>query len=304
MAELCWGIDLGGTKIEGVVLPAGNSTEPVCRMRIPTEREQGYEHVRRNIVGLVQNMTEQVETRPKAVGFGTPGTLDPQTNNLKNSNTTCLIGRPLQRDLVADLGCPVELANDANCFALAEARLGAGRGAPTVFGIILGTGVGGGVVVDGKALKGGQGIGGEWGHIVLDPKGEPCYCGRSGCVETFLSGPHLEAHYAKLSGTPRPLAEIASRATGGQDTGVQDAAAEATMERLMQWFGRGVATVINILDPHVVVLGGGVSNIDALYTDGVEALAPWVFNDTVHTRVVRNELGDSAGVFGAAMLVA
>jgi fructokinase len=299
MTDLCWGIDLGGTKIEGVVLPAADSAEPLFRVRVPTERDRGYAHVRRNIVGLVEEMARNVGQRPEAIGCGTPGVLDPRTNTLKNSNTTCLIGQPLQRDLSEDLACHVELANDANCFALAEARLGAGRGAATVFGIILGTGVGGGVVIDGRALYGGQGIAGEWGHIVLDPTGPQCYCGRSGCVETFLSGPHLEAYYQQLSGTHADLADIALRAHAADDP-----AATATIDRLITWFGRGVATVINILDPHVVVLGGGVSNIDALYTRGVEALTPWVFNDAVHTRVVRNELGDSAGVFGAAMLVA
>ena len=299
MGDLCWGIDLGGTKIEGVVLPSADSTEPLCRLRLPTERDRGYDHVRRNIVALVDRLAQEAGTRPQAIGCGTPGTLDPATLTLKNSNTTCLIGHPLQRDLTDDLGCRVELANDANCFALAEARLGAGRGAPTVFGIILGTGVGGGVIIDGRVLPGGQGIGGEWGHIVLDPEGRQCYCGRRGCVETFLSGPHLETFYRDLSGESVDLPDIALRAHAGQDT-----AAIETIDRLTTWFGRGVATVINILDPHIVVLGGGVSNIDALYTRGVEALTPWVFNDTVHTRVVRNELGDSAGVFGAAMLVA
>ena len=299
MPRLCWGIDLGGTKIEGVVLSTTESAEPVCRLRVPTEREGGYEHVRRNIVGLVERMALEVGEGPRAVGFGTPGVIDPATHMLKNSNTTCLVGQPLLRDFAADLGCRVELANDANCFTLAEARPGAGRGAATVFGIILGTGVGGGVVIDGRVLHGGQGIGGEWGHIVLDPTGSQCYCGRRGCVETFLSGPHLETFYAQRSGTSLPLAHIAKRAIAGQDV-----AAVETIDRLVTWFGRGVATVINILDPHVVVLGGGVSNIDALYTRGVEALAPWVFNDTVQTRIVRNELGDSAGVFGAAMLVA
>lgn len=297
MTGACWGIDLGGTKIEGVVLPAPNSTEPLCRMRVPTQRDRGYEHVRSRITGLVDRMSEAVGERPQAIGFGTPGVLDPVTHTLKNSNTTCLVGQPLRRDLAADLGCRVELANDANCFALAEARLGAGRGAETVFGIILGTGVGGGIVVQRRVLSGAQGIAGEWGHIVLDAEGAPCYCGRRGCVETLISGPFLEAYYEQQSGRALPLAQIAERVD-------QDPAARATIDRLVSWFGRAVATVVNILDPHVIVLGGGVSNVDELYTHGVEAMAPWVFNDTVHTRVVRNELGDSAGVFGAAMLVA
>ncbi|MBT6146984.1 MAG: ROK family protein, partial [Gemmatimonadetes bacterium] len=257
MTELCWGIDLGGTKIEGVVLPTADTLEPLCRLRVPTERDRGYQHVCRNIVRLVEQMALEVGERPRAVGFGTPGVLDPMTNTLKNSNTTCLIGEPLQQDFAAALNCRVELANDANCFALAEARLGAGRGAATVFGIILGTGVGGGIVIDSRALYGGQGIAGEWGHIVLDPAGATCYCGRRGCVETFLAGPHLESFYQQQSGDSANLADIACRAEGGQDL-----AATATIDRLVTWFGRGVATVINILDPHVVVLGGGVSNID------------------------------------------
>lgn len=299
MTDACWGIDLGGTKIEGVVLPSAESTEPLCRIRVPTERERGYAHIRGTIVDLVAQMSRDTGLSPTAIGFGTPGALDPATQTLKNSNTTCLIGQPLQQHLREDLGCDIALANDANCFALAEARLGAGKGGATVFGVILGTGVGGGVVIDGRVLPGAQGIGGEWGHIVLDAAGPECYCGLRGCVETFLAGPHLEAFYREQSGSALPLAEIAAAATAGTDPAATD-----TIARLTDWFGRGIATVINILDPDVVVLGGGVSNIDALYTDGVAAAEKWVFNDRMHTRIVANQLGDSAGVFGAAMLVA
>jgi len=299
VADYVWGVDLGGTKIEGVVLPDADSTEPLCRLRIPTEREGGYEHVRGRIRALLDRMADAVGTRPEAIGFGTPGVLDPATLTLKNSNSTYLIGKPLKADLEEDLQTRVELANDANCFALAEARLGAGRGASTVFGIIMGTGVGGGVVVDGRALYGCQGIAGEWGHNCLDPDGPECYCGRRGCVETFLAGPHVEAFYAERSGVERPLADIVERHRDGSDPH-----ADATVDRLMEYFGRALASVINILDPHAVVLGGGVSNIDLLYTRGVEAIAPHVFNDRLHTPVVQHTLGDSAGVFGAAMLVA
>lgn len=297
MSELVWGVDLGGTKTEGVVLPHGASTEPLCRRRIPTERDGGYEHVRGRIRGLIDDMAAVVGERPRAIGFGTPGVLDPETHNLKNSNSTYLIGKPLQADLEADLQTRVELANDANCFALAEARLGSGQGAATVFGIIMGTGVGGGVVVDGRALHGCQGIAGEWGHNCLDPAGPECYCGRRGCVETFLAGPHIEAYYASRSGIERGVAEIAGRCGSDPD-------ADATIERLLGYFGRALASVINILDPHAVVLGGGVSNLDILYSRGVEAIVPHVFNDRLLTPVVRHSLGDSAGVFGAAMLVA
>ena len=297
MSKRFWGIDLGGTKIEGVVLPTATSTEPLCRMRVPTERDRGYEHVRGQIVRLVEQMSASVGDRPDLLGVGTPGVLDPQTLRLKNSNTTCLIDQPLQSDLQSDLGIDVPLANDANCFALAEARLGAGRGAHTVFGIILGTGVGGGVVIAGRALFGCQGIAGEWGHNVMDPDGRPCYCGLRGCVETLLAGPHLEARYTEATGQALSLTEIAAIAA-------TDTHAEAVITHLCDWFARCVASVINILDPDIVVLGGGVSNVDALYSRGVESLSKWVFNDVPHTRIARNQLGDSAGVFGAAMLTA
>ena len=290
------GIDLGGTKTEGIVLnPAGCE---LLRRRYRTPQAEGYSAVLSTIVSLARELEQSVDENC-SVGIGTPGVISPADGSLRNSNTACLIGKPIVADLARELGRPVRVENDANCFALAEARLGAGQGAPTVFGIILGTGVGGGVVIDGRVLPGGQGIGGEWGHIVLDPDGSECYCGQRGCVETFLSGPFLETFYARRSGSSLPLGDISKRAIVGQDV-----AAVETINRLVTWFGRGVATVINILDPHVVVLGGGVSNVDALYTRGIEALAPWVFNDTVQTRIVRNELGDSAGVFGAAMLVA
>ena len=299
MTESVWGIDLGGTKIEGVVLPSAESTDAVCRLRVPTEAEKGYDHIRSQVRQLVEAMSREAGSTPSAIGFGTPGVLDPDTMRLKNSNTTCLIGQPFQQDIERDLGIEVALANDANCFALAEAKLGAARGAETVFGIILGTGVGGGVVIDDKALLGRQGIAGEWGHNILDPQGPDCYCGRKGCVETFLSGPHLEKHYTALSGQKLSLPEITRLHEQGGDPH-----ATATMHHLTTYFGRAVASVINILDPHVVVLGGGVSNIDLLYTEGVREAEKWVFNDRMHTRIVKNHLGDSAGVYGAAMLVA
>jgi fructokinase len=177
--------------------------------------------------------------------------------------------------------------------------LGAGRGAACVFGVILGTGVGGGIVLHGQAIHGCQGIAGEWGHNVVDGSGELCYCGRRGCVETFLSGPALEAYYARLAGQRRPLAEIVARHRQGNDPH-----ADAATQRLLTYFGRSLAQVINILDPDLVVLGGGVSNVDLLYGEGVAQVARWVFNDSLQTRIVRHQLGDSAGVFGAAMLVA
>ena len=297
MSEEYWGLDLGGTKIEGVVLGSTENPDPLCRIRIPTEADKGYRHIVERIAELVQTMSAETATTPTRIGIGTPGVLDPQQSTMKNSNTTCLIGQPLQRNLEAALSIPVALANDANCFALAEARLGAGRGAETAFGVILGTGVGGGVVIGTKALYGCQGIAGEWGHNVLDPEGPECYCGRRGCVETILSGPFLERFYAERANEHRTLSEIAARRGS-------DPHADASMERLVSYFGRAIASVINILDPEVVILGGGVSNIDLLYEEGVRETARHVFNNRLETRIVKNELGDSAGVFGAAMLVA
>ena len=289
------GIDLGGTKIEGVVLD--ETLAPTVRRRVPTERERGYEHILERVAGLVE------ELRPSApdaalIGVGTPGSLSARDGRLKNSNTTCLNGRPLQTDLERRLGLPVRLENDANCFALAEALAGAGRGHTLVFGVILGTGVGGGIVHQGNLWTGPQHIAGEWGHHGVDPEGPTCYCGRRGCVETLLSGPALEAAYRAAGGPAASVAEIAGRATGGDPT------AGAALECYVESFGRALANVINILDPDVVVLGGGLSNLDVLYSSGRQAVARHVFNDELRTPIVRHQLGDSAGVIGAALLVA
>jgi fructokinase len=290
-----WGIDLGGTKIEGVVLEP-DSGEVVVRTRIPTEAGLGYDHILLQIEKLVKLLEQESgSNRSPLIGIGTPGAADPSSGLMKNCNTTALNGRRLPKDLADLLGVKLQLANDATCFALAEATRGAGRGADVVFGVILGTGVGGGVVVHGKVLGGAQGIAGEWGHNVLDPEGEPCYCGKTGCVETVLSGPALERFYHAQTGKRLPLAEI---------VGSNEPAAQQTVDRLVNGFGQALAVVVNIVDPDVVVLGGGVGNIPALYERGVEALAPWVFNDTVRTEIRKPMLGDSAGVFGAAMLAA
>jgi fructokinase len=211
---------------------------------------------------------------------------------LKNSNTTCLNGRPLHADLEARLGMPVRLENDANCFALAEARLGAARGHRVVFGVILGTGVGGGIVFDGRLWAGPQHIAGEWGHHAIDPAGPACYCGQRGCVETMLAGPALEAAY----GGGASVAEVAARAAAGETR------ARDVLDRYLDRFGRALANIVNVLDPDVVVLGGGVSNLDALYDRGRDAVARYVFNDELRTPIVRHALGDTAGVLGAALL--
>lgn len=295
MTAVTWGIDLGGTKVEGILLD--DTLTPLIRKRVPTESHKGYDHIISRVVELVSALRTESGLEPEHIGIGTPGISDPHTGLMKNCNTTALIGRPFWHDLQRELEVPITLANDANCFALAEARLGAGRGARSMFGVIMGTGVGGGLVYRGEIVQGLHGIGGEWGHNVLLDDGPRCYCGKYGCVETFLSGPFLERFYHSLSGTARALPDIVVAARGGADP-----AAAATVDRLHELFGRALSVVINIVDPEVVVLGGGVSNVDSLYTGGVEALGRHIFHDRMQTRIERNQLGDSAGVFGAALL--
>lgn len=293
--QLLWGIDLGGTKIEGVVVAVDAPSLALARVRLPTEQNQGYAHILTRVAQVVRELGEQTNSRPTLIGCGTPGALDKLTGVMKNCNTSCLNGMPLARDLEQELRVPVRLANDANCFTLAEATFGAGKDARVVFGVIMGTGVGGGIVIDKHVLTGHQQIAGEWGHNVLDPDGALCYCGKRGCVETVISGPALEAFFAKLSGASLPLAEIASRVPS-------DSAARETMERLCSSFARAISVVINILDPDLVVLGGGVSNFSALYDTALPRVVDSVFNLRLDTPIVRNALGDSAGVFGAALL--
>ena len=295
-----WGIDLGGTKLEGVILSSLNDTTQIVRQRIATEGEKGYDH----IIGRIAQVLELLKTSsglvPERIGICTPGVLDPGTQTMKNCNSTALNGRPLLADLERVLQIPVKMANDANCFALAETHLGAVKqqapGAKTVFGIIMGTGVGGGVVVDGKIIEGRHGIGGEWGHNFLDISGGPCYCGKAGCVETVSAGPALERYYKQQSGEEKLLKQMVT----DQEA---DAFAADTLERLYEQFGRALSVVINILDPDAIVIGGGVGNIDDLYTKGRERLASYIFNDRVEVPILKPLLGDSAGVFGAAALV-
>lgn len=295
-----WGIDLGGTKIEGVILPEPTSVAPICRLRVPTEASKGYAHILNQIASLLERMSAASGyAMPARLGIGTPGAFDPHISAMKNCNTTALNGQNLPKDLSEKLGIEIRVANDANCFALAEARLGAAKGYPVVFGVIMGTGVGGGIVIDGKTLNGAQGIAGEWGHNVLDEQGEMCYSGIKGCVESFISGPALEKFYAEQSGRALKLPDIVTLHENGAD-----AHASATVKRLCHYFGRALASVINILDPDAVVLGGGVGNISALYYDGVAELKKFVFNHRLDTKILKPALGDSAGVFGAAMLVA
>ncbi|MFM4858724.1 ROK family protein [Aeromonas hydrophila] len=293
---LDWGIDLGGTKCECVVL---EGDEVLLRHRIPTERAGGYDHMIGQIAKLVTECADKIGQRPTLIGMGTPGARDPQTGLMKNCNTTELNGKPFKEDLERRLGVPVLIANDANCFALAETHLGAVRqhhpSARVVFGIIMGTGVGSGIVINGRILNGHHGIAGEWGHNVLSPDGPECYCGKRGCVETFISGPALEAWYEAKAKRHLPLAKIAAATA-------HDHVAKLTIDRLHLLFGQALANVVNILDPDVIVIGGGVGNVQSLYSVGRETILPFLFNPRFATPIIAPALGDSAGVFGAALL--
>jgi len=297
-----WGIDMGGTKLEGTILTSAAHTQSIFRDRIPTEADNGYDHVISQVKKLVEVMRKQSGLKPERIGFGTPGIADRQTGLMKNCNSTILNTKNLKQDLENTLQVPVVLANDANCFALSETKFGVvSERFPTanvVFGVIMGSGVGGGIVVDGKIIGGLQGIAGEWGHNFLDDSGGPCYCGKTGCVETVISGTSLERFYREQAGYKKLLKDIVSDAQSNRDP-----VAQKTIERLIHFFGLALSVVINILDPDVIVVGGGVGNIDLLYDRGVEALNKFVFNSRLETPVVKPTLGDSAGVFGAALLV-
>lgn len=289
------GIDLGGTKIEIVAL--GDDGAELLRRRVAAPRGEYMDTVMA-MAALVEEAEGELGQRG-SVGIGIPGAESRASGLIKNANSTWLIGKPLRRDLRAVLQRDVRLANDANCFALSEAVDGAAAGAGVVFGVILGTGVGGGIVVDGKVVTGANAIAGEWGHNRL-PGDEavwpPCYCGRAGCVETFLSGPGLRADHLRSTGEDRAPEDIAARAARG------DEACVATLRRYEDRLARGLANVINILDPDAIVLGGGLSNLDRLYADVPALWEQYVFSDRVETRLLKNRHGDSSGVRGAAWL--
>jgi fructokinase len=292
------GLDLGGTKIEGVALDEDGT--PLARRRVATPRHD-YDETLRAMAGLVHDLEAETGRRG-TVGVGIPGALSPVTGLVKNANSTWIIGRPLDRDLSARLERPVRLANDANCFALSEAVDGAGAGARVVFGVIVGTGTGGGAVVERRVLTGLNAIAGEWGHNPLPwPRagewpGPPCYCGKTGCVETFLSGPGMARDHLEATGEALAAPEIAARAERGE------AAATATLARYEERMARALAVVLNILDPDVVVLGGGMSQIARLYERVPRLWQAWAFSDRVDTVLRPPVHGDSSGVRGAAWL--
>jgi len=298
-----WGIDLGGTKVEGAVLKSAASPDVLFRDRVPTESSGGYHHILGQIKKVVDKMESSLGYHPAEIGIATPGTRSPKSGTMRNCNTTCLNGMPLKEDLEKLLEMKVHMANDANCFALAEANMGIARekypDARVVFGVIMGTGVGGGVVVDGKVVNGHHGIGGEWGHNYLDPTyGDTCYCGKIGCVEKILAGPALQNFYLSRGGSAKSMKEIYEAFKTGNDE-----AANLTIQRMIHFFGLALSVVVNILDPDVIVIGGGLGNIELLYNEGRESLQKYIFNDRVFdTPILRPKLGDSAGVFGAAYL--
>ena len=292
------GIDLGGTKIEAIAL--GDDASVLARRRVPTPRDD-YQKTLGAIVTLIREVEREVG-RVGTVGVGVPGAISPASGLVKNANSTWLNGRLIAEDLPRLLGRPVRFANDANCFALSEATDGAAAGADVVFGVIIGTGTGGGVVVNKHVLTGRNAIAGEWGHNPLPaPRAEElpgplCYCGRSGCIETFLSGPGLARDY-EASGGPRLQAfDVARRAASGEPLAL------ACVARYEDRMARSLASIINVLDPDVIVLGGGLSNIDRLYSSVPNLWPPYVFSDRVSTRLIAAAHGDSSGVRGAAWL--
>lgn len=283
------GVDLGGTKIEAILLD--ETLNVVERKRIPTPKND-YQKILNSISSLVLEISENVSDF--SLGICTPGAISKQTGLIKNSNTQCLIGKSLKEDLENKLGKKISMENDANCFTMAEATLGAAIDFDLVFGVIIGTGVGGGIVINKKLYTGRTNIGGEWGHHTLHRNGNPCYCGKTGCVETYISGPSLENQWTKLTGTSSTLPKIL--------TDIDNKIGKKWKDEFLENFGFGLANVIDILDPDAIVLGGGLSNIDFLYTEGKESVYSKVFSDLVDTPIMKNKLGDSAGVFGACML--
>ena len=284
------GIDLGGTKIEGVLVD--EEFQVIERKRVPTNQNNGYESILETIQDLVSDLKKNNEKT--SIGVCTPGALSKESGLIKNSNTQCLIGKDLKNDLEKILDQEISIENDANCFALAEARLGAAKNHDTVFGVIMGTGVGGGLVIDGKIHSGRTNIAGEWGHHCIKPNGNECYCGRKGCVETYISGPALEKKWNELTNQNISVADIVKNS--------QEDTYKTWKNEFLENFGLSMANVIDILDPDAIVLGGGLSNISFLYDEGKNLVYENVFSDTVDTPILKNQLGDSAGVFGACIL--
>jgi len=287
------GIDLGGTKTEAVILDEQGNL--IKRKRLPTGQDQGYDHVVEVVADLYISMRDNIGNAQHQLGIGTPGYTNPR-GLIKNSSLLCLNGRPLIGDVERLIGIRPETENDANCFAVAEALLGAGKGKKIVFGVILGTGCGGGIVVNKSLVRGHQYLGGEIGHAVLHPGGRKCFCGNRGCIERYISGSGIEEGYLEKAGVKMKLQDIVEDYRRG------DGVATEIMEQFFEDFGLAMSTLINILDPDLIVLGGGVSNIDEIYTTGIEKVRNNVFKEDPEILIAKNMYGDSAGVIGAALL--
>ena len=283
------GIDLGGTKTEIIVLD--ESLNILERKRVPTPKDN-YEKIIQNIVNLVNEVSQNISNF--SIGVCCPGAISKNSGLIKNSNTQCLIGKSLKKDLENKLKKNISIENDANCFALSESKMGAGIGFDFVFGVILGTGVGGGIVIRDSLHCGRTNIAGEWGHHTLHQNGNSCYCGKSGCVETYLSGPSLEKRWNQLTGLTQSMPKIIDN--------LDSKIGKSWKNEFLENFGYGLANVIDILDPDAIILGGGLSNIDFLYDEGKNSIYSKVFSDIVETPILKNKLGDSSGVFGAALL--
>ena len=283
------GVDLGGTKTEIIVLD--ENLNVIERKRVPTP-QNNYDEIINTIINLVSDVSQSISDF--SLGVCCPGAISKQTGVIKNSNTQCLIGKSLKEDLENKLEKNIFIENDANCFTLAESKLGAGIGFDLIFGVIMGTGVGGGIVIDNTLHSGRTNIAGEWGHHTLHQNGNSCYCGKNGCVETYISGPSLEKRWNQLTGLTQTMPEIIEN--------FDNSIGKQWKNEFLENFGHGMANVIDILDPDAIILGGGLSNIDFLYHEGKESIYSKVFSDMIETPILKNNLGDSSGVFGAALL--
>lgn len=289
------GIDLGGTKIE-IVLTAKDPQDVLFKKRVPTESQLGYDSVVQKLVDLVEEARGKSTNKNLSIGISLPGSINPNTGLIRNANAQCLNQKPLQQDLENILKQKVYLSNDANCLTVSETLYGAGQGYKMVFGVIMGTGVGGGICYNQQLIEGLHGNAGEWGHCSLDIHGKLCWCGQRGCNELYLSGPAVEKHYAGLTGQTLDLQKI------HQLYLQQDAAATQSMEWFLNYFGIAFANLWLTLEPDVIVLGGGVSNLDLLYDQGLDYVAKYLYAPDVRPNIVKNHLGDSSGVYGAALL--
>ncbi len=295
MSKYRIGIDLGGTKTEAVLLDPDETV--LHRHRISTPRGKTYSFLLDTVCRQIRDTADQIPgDQSYSVGIGLPGTMHQKTGEVHKAGISCLIGNPFQRDIEDNLGFPVKMENDANCFAYVEAIKGAGKNHGTVLGVIMGTGCGGGICINGKIQDGLHGIAGEWGHFAIDPSGRKCYCGNTGCVETKISGTGVEAAFFEAFNKPIKMKDIV---TGFRNN---DPQCSRIFEQFIEDFGRVFGGIISIFDPDVVVLGGGLSNIDELYDMGAQKISQYAYHDRITTPVLKNRLGDSAGALGAALL--